>query len=719
MKYYQYILCICFVQCSLASFAQNNHTSVQDSIVLSEVTVLAERPLVVRKADRMIVSVEHSKLLKSRNLSNILSLIPDVDYDGEGGINVMGNGVKIYENGRMVNLSGARLKRYLSSLHGNDIKSLEILPQATAEYDAEGGTAILVINRQKKHEYGLSGYVGSEYERKSRNSFSEFAGMTYSWGNLALYANMASGQSASRSKTEEDDYGKDVIIDSHSESKDKGHYYMPKLGIDFNISSKQYLGIEWSGSYSRDYSNDCLVNSSIVNNDTYPIYIKSFAPYSLRNHANNATLHYEWATDTLGGRLQVIADYAGKRERDLQEYENRYTLGSPADSIISKSQPSYENIDIYSAQVDFSKSLKQHKFNIGAKYVYADIGYNSRMFLGNTTLAGVLTEDAEQRDDFKYYEQRFAVYGMYRFSSHPWDVQVGVRDEYTEWNTRQRVKDQLHNSSNENRFFPSFSIRRDLEKGNALSLSYTQSINRPSYQMVNPFVFHLSETSYKEGNPDLKGELLYNAALQFVLKSRYIFSLSALYIDRKINEIYEQVAETQTRYMLKNDGTTKRLMLYMGIPFTWGIWNCRNNVELSESWYQNSVKRVNDLGVVLSSFNRFRVSNHISAMANIRYVRHYKQLYLIQKTDYIGIDMEVNYNCCKDRLNITFGVKDLLNSRGKNHQVFTNNDFEHHSRFDFISRKFCVTTTYNFSAGSKRANQRNKTYSNEEDKERM
>lgn len=88
-------------------------------------------------------------------------------------------------------------------------------------------------------------------------------------------------------------------------------------------------------------------------------------------------------------------------------------------------------------------------------------------------------------------------------------------------------------------------------QGNALSLSYTQSINRPSYQMVNPFVFHLSETSYKEGNPYLKGELLYNAALQFVLKSRYIFSLSALFIDRKINEVYEQVGEKQTRYTLK------------------------------------------------------------------------------------------------------------------------------------------------------------------------
>lgn len=165
----------------------------QDTIKLSDVTVVAERPMIQRKADRMIVSVEHSKLLKSRSLSNILSLIPDVDYDGEGGISILGNGVKIYENGRTVKLSGAQLKRYLSSLRGNDIKSLEILPQATAEYDAEGATAILVINRQKKHEYGLSGYVGSEYERKSRNSFSDFVGLTYSWGKLAIYGNMVLG----------------------------------------------------------------------------------------------------------------------------------------------------------------------------------------------------------------------------------------------------------------------------------------------------------------------------------------------------------------------------------------------------------------------------------------------------------------------------------------------------------------------------------------------
>ena len=240
MKKYLYILCFYLVQSTLMSFAQGKHASMQDTIKLSDVTVMAERPLVQHKADRMIVSVEHNKLLKSRSLSSILDLIPDVDYDGEGGISVMGNGVKIYENGKVVNLSGAQLKRYLSSLHGNDIKSLEILPRATAEYDAEGGTAILVVNRQKKHEYGLSGYVGSDYERKSRNSYSEFTGLTYSWGKLALYANMAFGQSESKSVTYENDYERDLTVGSNSRSNDKGHYYMPKFGLDFNISHKQY-----------------------------------------------------------------------------------------------------------------------------------------------------------------------------------------------------------------------------------------------------------------------------------------------------------------------------------------------------------------------------------------------------------------------------------------------------------------------------------------------
>lgn len=61
----------------------------------------------------------------------------------------------------------------------------------------------------------------------------------------------------------------------------------------------------------------------------------------------------------------------------------------------------------------------------------------------------------------------------------------------------------------------------------------------------------------------------------------------------------------------------------------------------------------------------------------------------------------------------------MLNSRGKNRQIFRNGDFEHHSDFHFLSRKLFVSLTYSFSAGTKRTSRHDKTYSNEEDKERM
>jgi biopolymer transport protein ExbD len=48
-----------------------------------------------------------------------------------------------------------------------------------------------------------------------------------------------------------------------------------------------------------------------------------------------------------------------------------------------------------------------------------------------------------------------------------------------------------------------------------------------------------------------------------------------------------------------------------------------------------------------------------------------------------------------------------------------NGDFEHHSEFDFLSRKFFVSVTFNFSVGAKRAIRHDKEFSNEEDKERM
>ena len=78
---------------------------------------------------------------------------------------------------------------------------------------------------------------------------------------------MALGQSVKQTNTDENDYGREIIVGSKSESIDKGHYYMPKFGFDFNISSKQYLGIEWSGNYSGTFSKYYKISQLIHTQD--------------------------------------------------------------------------------------------------------------------------------------------------------------------------------------------------------------------------------------------------------------------------------------------------------------------------------------------------------------------------------------------------------------------------------------------------------------------
>lgn len=715
MKYYREILLLCLLTAPLLSLAQDKKDMAVDTFALSEVKVTAQRPLVRQTTDRMVVSVEHSKLLQSRSLNNILKLIPGVDYDDNGGISVMGKSVVVYENGRKVTLSGKKLDLYLKSIRGKDLKNLELLPHSTAEYDAEGGAGVMVINRQRRHEYGLSGYVGSEYDRRRRNSFSEFGNLTYSWGNIALYADLTMGQDAKHNKMTERDEGLSSTTESFSNTIDKSHYYTPKTGMDFFLSPRQYLGVEWSGSYAKDYSHDGWMETTIDDGNNRPS-IHSLIPYTARSKRNNVTMNYEWKTDTLGSMLKLIADYAGLREDDDWDFENTYHRPDHADSLVAKHQPSHERIDIFTAQADYTQWLGKHSsLTFGTKYVNVGTDYANHMFQGNGTLA----EDPLLHDDFHYGEQRTAAYGMYKWESGPWGVNAGLREEYTRWHSRQRVGDLLEHSRHEFRLFPSLFISRRFGDGNSLRFNYSQSVNRPSYQMVNPFVFYISEVSRKEGNPDLKSELFYSGSLGLVLHGKYMIYLMGSYGDRRFNEVYEQIDATLSRYTLRNDGSVKTLSLWTSAPLSRGIWSSQNSFMLTGNIYENSMKTVHSLLYLFTSNHRFRLMKRFTAMVNLRFYNREKRLYLIQKSDYYGIDVEGDYSCWNDHLDINFGVKDLLNSRGSAKQLIRNGDYSHYTEFDNCSRNLFVSLTYSFSAGTKRASSRQKSHSNQEEKNRM
>lgn len=183
--------------------------------------------------------------------------------------------------------------------------------------------------------------------------------------------------------------------------------------------------------------------------------------------------------------------------------------------------------------------------------------------------------------------------------------------------------------------------------------------------------------------------------------------------------MYEQADINITQYTLVNAGCMKRLYLYGEVPVRLGLWNSRNSIDLSYNLYKNNVKRVGSFLVDFYSINRFKFSENCSALLKLSFNQREKRLYMTQKSDFMGVDLEGNIDCVNNKLNINFGVRDLLNSRGRSKQLFTNGDLNHETRLDNISRNFFLKLTYNFTAGSKKSEQHDKTHSNQEEIERM
>ncbi|MEM9822970.1 MAG: outer membrane beta-barrel family protein, partial [Bacteroidota bacterium] len=59
-----------------------------------------------------------------------------------------------------------------------------------------------------------------------------------------------------------------------------------------------------------------------------------------------------------------------------------------------------------------------------------------------------------------------------------------------------------------------------------LALNYGRRINRPDYNVLNPFRYQLSQLSFEKGNPFLRPEIVNNVELGYTLAYRYNFKLA-------------------------------------------------------------------------------------------------------------------------------------------------------------------------------------------------
>jgi hypothetical protein len=147
-----------------------------------------------------------------------------------------------------------------------------------------------------------------------------------------------------------------------------------------------------------------------------------------------------------------------------------------------------------------------------------------------------------------------------------WEARVGLRAEETRSNGLQYTGN-LRFDREYVSLFPTAFINYKANKDNQMEINYGKRIDRPGYNVLNPFMYYNYQNMYKVGNPYLMPMYTNNVELKHSYKNMLITSLSYSRTDHLITDLVEVNDQSKIAYFTSgNNGSNSSLLV--GITFS-------------------------------------------------------------------------------------------------------------------------------------------------------
>ena len=185
---------------------------------------------------------------------------------------------------------------------------------------------------------------------------------------------------------------------------------------------------------------------------------------------------------------------------------NNAQIGSPEQFRNSNPQI----IDVYSAKIDYVHPLwKNARMETGAKVSQSKTDNDLKFDVLNGNNWQI---DANRTNRFVYTEQIDAAYINISQRLGKFNLQAGLRGEYTALNTEQKTTGELNDTTYLN-LFPTMFVNYQASQKHNLGISYSRRLSRPSYIDLNPFEVAVDAYSFTRGNPNLSPSYTHNIQL--------------------------------------------------------------------------------------------------------------------------------------------------------------------------------------------------------------
>jgi outer membrane receptor protein involved in Fe transport len=502
---------------------------------LSEVKVIAQKPLYERQGDRTVVNVEGSALAAGNTSLDILARSPGVTVDNNDNLALRGRqNVLVLIDGKRQPMTGTELADYLRALPADQLKSIELITNPPAKYDAQGTAGIIAINLKKDQRLGTNGTIQASYGRSQYDKYTTGITLNHRRKGLNLFGSYTY---ANRDGIAKLDIHRDFFSlsptrqqvltgtsDQINQVRIGNVSNSARAGFDYTLSKRTVLGAVVSGQQSRVPNQIGLNQTSLFDASGKPTDVynaRNLRNFESPNGSVNLNFKHSFSDSSNSPELTADVDYARYRTHRLQELSTEYQLTGRASTLLTGDQQG--DLSILSAKADYVRPLaRQSRLEMGMKAsrVSSDNDVVFRLTEGSLT-----TIDPNRTNRFRYEETITAAYLNWNRTRAKTTVQLGLRAEQTLAIGRQSVGDSSFRRQYA-QLFPSFAVKRTLSKSHELNLTLSRRINRPSYSQLNPFRTIIDPTTAGSGNPNLRPETSYNLELTHTFKGTFTTSLS-------------------------------------------------------------------------------------------------------------------------------------------------------------------------------------------------
>ena len=652
-----------------------------EATMLGEVVVKGERPAFKITPEGLKTDVENTLLSKVGTAKAVLQNLPGVQRTKDG-IEVFGKGAPlIYINGRKL-----QNQAELDQISSEDIKSVQLITNPGAKYDATVGAVILIKTKRPQGE-GFSFNTQASYYQSERPDLALGTNWNYRHKGLDVFGSVWYNDDRSMQKD-------DVILDVQADTV----WHMD-----------QVMDIKWHGN-----SLYTSIGANYIFNDNHSMGFR----YDTKAHFLNRTRGMFTADVTANGQFY---DHLDNSIYETSKYNMPHTLNMYYNGLVGGTSIDFNSDYVFSKerkwQYNDEVSQEQQSRTVTSNSVVRNQLCATKLVLswnlwGGNLQVGTEFDHTRRHDDYinpeqivptTFTEQKENNYILFTEYAHPLpfgQLMLGLRNENVAtdyFNQGVRIAEQ---SRNYHHLFPSVGLMAQAGQVQLMA-NYSAKVKRPYYHELSSSVTYANRFTWQSGNPLLKPAIRHNASLMAMY--RWVtFMLEYKHTDDIIVNVGKEVPGNESVTWLYNENVNHEdaMQVLVTLSPRFGRYQPSLTMGMIKEW----MKIPSPTGFIsperpiyfVQFNNNLRLNPTLTASAEFMFTSKGDQenVSLTRATNVL--DLSLTKTFLGDRLSVKVGGTNLLNSQQNVALYYGKRSLHQQSRQD--SRQLELTVRYKFNA---------------------